>query len=225
MSTLYGVGVGSGDPELLTLKAVKILTECDVIAVPSENLNNSVAYGIIKKVMPEISEKEIIGLSMPMIKSEQELNNAHQMGTDLIVSYLSQNKSVAFITLGDPSIYSTFTYIQNLVKSRGFETEIVNGISSFLSVASVLNTSLVSKDESLHIIPSNYGIEEALQLSGTIIFMKAGNMLDKIKDALRRTERKVFFIENCGMENEMVIEGVDNFPDKAGYFSIVVVFN
>lgn len=226
MAKLYGVGIGSGDPELMTLKAVRIIKECDVIAVPVSfnNTENSVAYKITVQSVPEISNKEIIGISMPMIKDEQALEIIHKEGATEIINKLNENKNVAFLTLGDPTIFSTFTYIQDILKTKGYETEIVSGIASFLSVAARLNTKLVIKDEELHIIPASFGMEDAKLLNGTKVFMKAGKRLPEIKSAFLNSNSSAFFIENCGMENERVIEGIGNMPDEAGYYSIVVVF-
>ena len=224
MAIFYGVGVGSGDPELLTLKAVRIIRECEVIAVATKQVQNSVAYQIVEQVVPEISNKELLGISMPMTKQEEELKEAHKKGADLIAAKLAEGKNIAFLTLGDPTIFSTYTYLQEIVKKQGLETRIVNGIASFLSAASLLNTKLIEREEMFHIIPSTYGFSEAIHLKGTKVFMKAGGVLEELKKELEESGQKVFFIENCGMERERVLEGVYNIPDEAGYYSMVVAF-
>ncbi len=223
MAVFYGVGVGSGDPELMTLKSIRVINESDVIVVPSEDIDKSVAYNIVREVIPEIVKKEVIGIKMPMIKDKTSLENAHKVGADMIMAKLVEEKDVAFLTLGDPTIYSTFTYIQDIVKGNGYETKIINGIASFLSAASHLNTKLVIRDEMLHIIPSTYGISDAMNLEGTKVFMKAGNQLKGIKEHLSGTDKKVYFIENCGMDNEKIIEGINNMPEQSGYYSMVIV--
>lgn len=223
MSVFYGVGVGPGDPELITLKAIKIIKECDVIALPCEKPKESLAYNIAVKAVPELESKDLMGIPMPMVKKTKDLQKAHNIGAEMILQELAAGKNLAFLTLGDPSVYSTFTYIKRIVELSNYKTYIINGITSFLSSAALLNISLVEQDESLHIIPANYGIEEALALNGTLVFMKVGKKLKEIKDRLRNTEKRVFFIENCGLTGEMVLEGIENIPDESGYYSILII--
>lgn len=223
MSVLYGVGVGPGDPELMTLKAVRIIKECDVIALPCENPKEALAYNIAVKAVREIEEKKLLGIPMPMVKNSEELFASHDMGAKKILSELDAGKSVAFLTLGDPGVYSTFAYIKRIVEANNYSTYTINGITSFLSSAALINQSLVEQDESLHIIPANYGIDEAMSYEGTKIFMKAGKKLKEIKDKLKNTEKRVWFIENCGLDGETVLEGVENIPDQAGYYSILII--
>lgn len=231
MAVFYGIGVGPGDPELMTLKAVRIIKECDVIAVPSKEVSDSVAYNIALDAVPELADKEVVGIKMPMTKDPDTLRKAHTEAAETITDILDSGKSIAFLTLGDPTIYSTYTYIEETVCEKGYATEIVNGIASFLFAAARINKTLVERDEMLHVIPSTYGVSDALKLSGTKVFMKAGNMLEEIRQELRQIkenkgiDKKVFFIENCGMEKERIIEDVELIPDKAGYYSMVIVFD
>lgn len=223
MSVLYGVGVGPGDSELLTIKAIKIINECEVIVVPSKVVKDSVAFKIIREAVTNINDKELLGINMPMTTEEEQLKKAHAIGAELIVSRLKEGKKVAFITLGDPSIYSTFTYLQKIVESQGFSTEIINGITSFLAAASLINTKLAISNEMLHIIPGTHEIAEAVNMSGTRVIMKAGNKLKDIKEQLQGKEASVWFVENCGMENERIIKNIEEIPDKAGYYSMMII--
>ena len=145
--TFYGVGVGPGDPELLTLKAVRIIEECDVLAVPGRTKEDSVAYSIALAAVPEIGQKETICIHMPMTTDEKKLKESHEKGAAQIIRLLEQGRSVAFLTLGDPTIYSTYLYLQKLVQEAGFETEIISGIASFLAAGAALNTGLVEKKQ------------------------------------------------------------------------------
>ena len=138
---LYGVGVGPGDPELLTLKALRIIKEVDVIAVPGTDAKKSVAYQIVEGAFPELSEKMLLAVPMPMIKESDALKKAHDEGAEQIKKELDTGKNVAFLTLGDPTVYSTYLYIHKRVAEMGYETEIVSGIPSFCAVAAKLNTS------------------------------------------------------------------------------------
>ena len=222
-AVFYGVGVGPGDPELLTLKAVRIIEECDVLAVPGRTREDSVAYGIAMAAVPGIAQKETICIHMPMTKDEKKLKESHEKGAEQIIRLLEQDRSVAFLTLGDPTIYSTYLYLQKLVQEAGYETAIISGIASFLAAGAALNTGLVEKDEQLHVIPSSYEIEEALELPGTKVLMKAGKKMPLVKEAVARMDADVYMVENCGMTGERICRGADEIPEDAGYYSLIVV--
>ena len=222
-AVFYGVGVGPGDPELLTLKAVRIIEECDVLAVPGRIKEDSVAYGIAMAAVPGIVQKETICIHMPMTKNEKKLRESHENGAAQIIRLLEQDRSVAFLTLGDPTIYSTYLYLQKLVQEAGYETAIISGIASFLAAGAALNTGLVEKDEQLHVIPSSYEIEEALELPGTKVLMKAGKKMPLVKEAVARMDADVYMVENCGMTGERICRGADEIPEDAGYYSLIVV--
>ena len=219
----YGVGVGPGDPELLTLKAVRIIEECDVLAVPGRTKEDSVAYSIALATVPGIAQKETICIHMPMTKDEKKLKESHENGAAQIIRLLEQGRSVAFLTLGDPTIYSTYLYLQKLVQEAGFETEIISGIASLLAAGAALNTGLVEKKQQLHVIPSSYEIEDALDLPGTKVLMKAGKKMPLIKEAVARTDADVYMVEKCGMAGERICHGADEIPEDAGYYSLIIV--
>ena len=224
MNTIFfGVGVGPGDPELLTLKAVRIIEECDVLAVPGKTKEDSVAYGIALAAVPGIGQKETICIHMPMTKDEKKLKESHENGAAQIIRLLEQGRSVAFLTLGDPTIYSTYLYLQKLVQEAGYETAIISGIASFLAAGAVLNTGLVEKEQQLHVIPSSYEIEEALELPGTKVLMKAGKKMPLVKEAVARMDADVYMVENCGMTEERICRGADEIPEDAGYYSLIIL--
>ena len=222
-ATFYGVGVGPGDPELLTIKAVRMINECDILAVPGRTKEDSVAYGIALAAVPGIVQKETICIHMPMTKDEKKLKESHENGAAQIIRLLEQGRSVAFLTLGDPTIYSTYLYLQKYVQEAGYETQIVSGIASFLAAGAALNTGLLEKDQQLHVIPSSYEIEKALQLTGTKVLMKAGKKMPLVKEAVARMDADVYLVENCGMAGERICQGADEIPEDAGYYSLIIV--
>ena len=222
MSKLYGIGVGPGDPELLTIKALRIIKESDVIVVPGETVKDSVAYKIVLGAYAQLDEKELAAVSMPMIKDKKILEENHQAGAKKIEDYLSQGKQVAFLTLGDPTVYSTYLYIHKLVAEHGFDVEIISGITSFCAVAARLNMGLVEKEQMLHVIPASYQIKEALELPGTKVLMKAGRKITEVKKQLAELGAEAEMIENCGMENEKIYRSVQEIPDDAGYYSLII---
>ena len=221
---LYGIGVGPGDPELLTLKAVRIIRESEVIAVPGTVKEESVAYKIVKQAVPELDEKEIIAVPMPMTKDKALLEESHEKGAKMVEEILDSGRNVAFLTLGDPTVYATYIYIHKRVEKAGYDTEIISGITSFCAVAARLNIGLVEKAEPLHVIPASYQIEGALKLPGTKVLMKAGKKMKSVKETLKAMpDCQVMMIENCGMENEKIYRSADEIDENAGYYSLIIV--
>lgn len=181
---LYGLGVGPGDPELLTLKALRLIRENPVIAVPGNDIKASVAYQIVKGAYPKLDEKELIPVAMPMTKDRAVLEDNHNKAADAVESYLKQGKNVVFLTLGDPTIYSTYLYVHKRILERGYQAEIVSGITSFCAVAARLNMGLAEMAEPLHVIPATYKAEEMdelLKLPGTKVLMKSRQTPEKSK--------------------------------------------
>lgn len=220
---LYGIGVGPGDPELMTLKAVRLIAESDVIVVPGKEVKKSVAYEIAKGAYPQIDQKNLVCIDMPMTKDKKILQESHQNGINTLCEFLKEGKKVSFLTLGDPSIYSTYMYLQKGVQKAGFEVCMISGVPSFCAVAAALKTSLTEKEGMLHIIPATYGVKDSLSYSGTKIYMKAGKKLNKLKEALRKEQQQVMMIENCGMTDEKIYKDINDLPDEAGYYSLVIV--
>ncbi|MGP1570328.1 MAG: precorrin-2 C(20)-methyltransferase [Eubacteriales bacterium] len=226
MSKLFGVGVGPGDPELLTLKAVKIIENADIIAIPASGQNVNVAYEIAKGGVQDLDKKHIEELSMPMIRDEIELKRNHDAAAAKIAKWLSDGKDVAFLTLGDPTVYSTYMYIHKRIEKMGFETQIIPGITSFCAVAARLNDSLTEAGEMLHVIPASYeGFEEAMELPGTKILMKSGKQIGKVKKIIKNMQnpQAVKMVERCGMQGERVFNSIDEIDENAGYFSVLLV--
>lgn len=218
---LYGIGVGPGDPQLMTLKAVRTALDCDVIAVPHKEPEKCTALNIALGAAPELAEKELLAVDMPMTKDKDALERAYAAGAEAICSVLAQGKTVCFLTLGDPTVYSTYLYLHHRVAARGYETHIIPGITSFCAAAAELGISLCENKEQLHIIPGTYTPSEALELSGTKVMMK--NNLPKTLAALRERGANAAMVENCGMTNQHVYRTLEEIPEDAGYFSLLIV--
>lgn len=220
---LYGVGVGPGDPELITLKALRLSKEADVLVFPGEVPKETVAYQIMKGAYPEIDEKTFLSVHFAMTKDEEKLEYYHSQGTEKIKKELDKGHTVVFLTLGDPTVYSTYIYVHKRLAAMGYETEIVSGITSFCAVSARFNDSLVEKAEPLHVIPASYQIEEALKLPGTKVLMKAASKMKEVKEQIRALGEEGMMIENCGMPNEKIYRKLDEIPDNAGYYSLIIV--
>ena len=220
--TAYGVGVGPGDPEYMTLKAVRLIQENDVIAVPGKVAKDAVAYKIAAAVVPELADKELVPIYMPMVKDRELIDAEHKKAAKLVESYLDQGRNVVYITLGDSTIYCTFSYIQHYLEADGYPVELVAGIPSFCAAAARLNTPLTEWDEPLHVLPAVHKLEDDLALGGNYVLMKSASQMAKVKDMLRRSGRKAVMAENCTMENEKLYRSIDEIPDDAGYFSLII---
>ena len=220
--TLFGVGVGPGDPELMTLKAVRMIRENEVIAVPGADVRETVAYKIAVQAVPELADKELLPIYMPMTHDADELERNHAKGAKTLESYLDQGRNVVFLTLGDPCVYSTFSYLQHRVKADGYHTELVSGITSFCAAAARLNISLSEWNEQLHIIPAVHRLDNELTESGNYILMKSGKKMNQVKEILSRSGKDVLMVENCGMPDEHIYHSVEEIPDDAGYYSLII---
>ena len=220
--TLYGLGVGPGDPELLTLKALRLIRENRVIAVPGNDTKSSVAYQIVKGAYPELYEKELIPVAMLMTKDKKVLEDNHNKAADAVESYLKQGENVVFLTLGDPTVYSTYLYVHKRILERGYQAEIVSGITSFCAAAARTNQPLVEWNQTLHIVPAVHRLGDTPDAEGNYVFMKSGKKMKQVKEILRETGKQVSMVENCGMETEHVYRSVDEIPDDAGYYSLII---
>ncbi|NLM05372.1 MAG: precorrin-2 C(20)-methyltransferase [Tissierellia bacterium] len=218
---LYGVGVGPGDKKMLTLKAVEVLKEADIILVPDTGGEN-VALKIVEDY---IEGKEKLLIEIPMTKDKEILERSYQNGSEKIMSLLDQGINLAFITIGDPTIYSTFIYFQRIIMAKGYETEIINGIPSFCAVAARLNISLADRNEILTIAPASYeDFDDLLDSRENLVLMKSGR---KIMDVIKRIDEKGLLenakmVENCNMDNEIIYENLRDV-ENPGYFNIIVL--
>ncbi|MCR5388636.1 MAG: precorrin-2 C(20)-methyltransferase [Lachnospiraceae bacterium] len=219
---LYGVGVGPGDPEYMTLKAVRLIKENDYIAVPGKDARDTVAYKIAKGAVPEIDEKKALSIYMPMTHDAKELEENHRKGADALEEVLDTGANIVFLTLGDPTVYSTFSYLQHLVEADGYKTELVSGITSFCAAAARMNVSLTEWQQSLCVVPAVHDIKEPAYENATYVYMKSGRKMSQVKEVLRKSGREVLMVENCGMEDEKCYFSVDEIPDDAGYFSLII---
>ena len=245
MSGIFtGVGVGPGDPELMTLKAVRAVEACSVIAIPVSDstleepvyesaanqekqnasyLERCVAYQIAAGAVEGIAEKDRIYLPMPMIKEKDRLKAIHDNDAAAVAELLDQEKNVVFLTLGDPTVYSTCMYVHKRLKRSGYLTRIVPGIPSFCAAAARMDIPLVENRQELHVLPASYHIEESLDLPGTKVLMKAGRKMSEVKRLLTEKELDAMMVENCGMENEKIYENPDDVPEKSSYYSLIVI--
>ncbi len=219
----YGIGVGPGDPELMTLKAVRILKEADVIAYSGQVPEDCTAYRIAVQSVPEIADKEMLPIAVPMTYDRQQQELEHNRTARRIGEYLDAGKNVACLTLGDPTIYSSFSYYRLILEKNGYRTETISAVPSFCAAAAKLNIPLAEWEEPVHIIPAVHQTEQDLELPGTCVYMKIGRQLKALKEAVDKPGLEVHLAENCGMEGEKMYHGIDTIPDSSGYFTTMIV--
>lgn len=224
---LYGVGVGPGDPGLVTLKAAQLIASCDRLAYPApKHQRDQVAFSIACAAVPQAAEKAVLELDLPMTRDPQVLDRHRQQAANQLADCLKRGEQVVFLTIGDVSIYSTYTYLQALVQQMGYATEMVPGVPSFCAVAARLGTPLVEGGEPLHLLPASYaGTAEALTWPGTKVLMKSGRSLEQVAALLR--ERGLAphtqLVEQCGLPGERIYPTLDQLEGTAHYLTTLVV--
>jgi len=176
-----------------------------------------------------ITGKPLLECQFSMEKNVEKRKALRKKSADDICELLDQGKDVGFITLGDPTIYSTYMYIHKIVEEKGYSTQIIPGVPSFIAVAAALSISLCEGNESLHIIPAsgNENIDELLALPGNKIIMKSGRSLNNILDILseKGLSQKIKIVERCTMDGERIFNNIDEFKNAAdaGYFTVAVI--
>lgn len=223
--TLYGVGAGCGNPDDLTVRAIRTIKKSDVIIFPAGSRDNCRAYDIVKDAVAGISDMDTKFFDFPMIHDRKELALRRKAIYDSVKEYLQAGKDASFITIGDPLIYSTFSYIAESASAEGFSVEIINGIPSFLSCAGKLSLVLGKDNEEIHIIPGSADIPASLALPGMKIFMKLGKHSNELRDALSADPSHIFLgaVSHCGMPDEKIYHDISEIPDEKAYLMTVFV--
>ncbi|GBC64046.1 precorrin-2 C(20)-methyltransferase [Desulfonema ishimotonii] len=229
LGTLYGIGVGPGDPELVPVKSVRIIKEVDIIYTASSTKNDySMAVNTVKSYIPELTP--VITLPFPMTRDKSETETAWTNHARTIIEQIEEGRNVAFLTLGDPTTYSTYGYILQNVRALAPHVPVttIPGITSYQATAARLNKPLVEGEESLLITSGVQGGNLLRDLSPrpeNVVFLKAYRNAGDIATALEETG----YIENsvgisrCGLPEEEVIEDVRAFKKrKPGYWTIIM---
>lgn len=218
----FGVGVGPGDPELMTLKAVRLIRENDVIALPGKVPEETTAYKIAVQAVPELKDKTLVPVYMPMVTDKEKVKKGHRRAAAVLEEILDRGRNVVYLTLGDSTVYCTFTYLQAILEEDGYETELVSGITSFCAAAARLNIPLAEWNEPIHIVPAMHKLGAELDQPGNYVLMKSGSHMSQVKEMLRRSGRRITMVENCGLPHEKIYRSVEEIPDDAGYFSLII---
>ncbi len=225
---LYGVGVGPGDPELLTIKAVRVIKEADIIFTAASSKNSySLAVEIAKPYISTFAKVE--KLFFPMTKEEKEVEAAWIHNAKQIAKQLKKGKKVVFLTLGDPVTYSTFGYILKKMDCIMPEADIetIPGITSFHAASARLNRILVEGEESLLVTSGAFGGEQIRHNNGVenVAIVKAYKNIKDINNALKETgfDNKAVAVSKCGRKNERIVKNIDELERKEpDYWTLIL---
>lgn len=191
--TLYGIGVGPGDPELITVKALRLMKECPVIAYPKKRMGGK-SYALeIVELYVNTAEKNMLGLVFPMTKDQATLDREWSKTVSLCWEHLKEGRDIAFVTEGDPNLYSTFIHMARLMQEHHPEVPIVSvpGISSVLGAAARLGIHLAEGDEQVAIVPATNdraAMKKAIEDHDAIVFIKVAKVMDLMIDVLEELE-------------------------------------
>lgn len=222
---LYGVSVGPGDPELLTLKAVRIIQEADVVAVPNIGHKRQTAYAIAEAYL---EGKELLDCSTPMTRDRDVVKAAYVKIADDLCALLDAGKSVAYLCLGDIAIYSTYIYVHDIVVARGYDAQIIPGVTSFSACAAKLGMALCEGPERLLVAPVMAAdVDDILDTPANKVFMKSGKAVHELRDKLASHGQleQASMVANCGLPDEKVFEHFADIDNDTDYFSVVIVKN
>ncbi len=221
---LTGIGVGPGDPKQLTLRALESIEECETVILPGAPKEECYAYKIVREVCPDIERKKILARKFPMVRDKKKMNEALDEIYQEIRRAMLECENACFLTIGDPTVYSTYQYIRQRFEADGGRTETVSGISSFTAAAARLGISLGDGSEEIHIIPAGDDDRRALGYPGTKVFMKSGKRLEALLEVLKtREDISVCGVSNCGMQNERIYRSLEEVDPGAGYLTILIV--
>lgn len=234
--TFYGVSVGPGDPELLTLQAVRLIRKCPVLAAPQTSSGQMLALDIARSALGEaLDGKTIIPLHFAMSRDPAVLAASHKEAVQAVRPYLDAGQDTAMLNLGDVSIYATFGYLQCLLEAEGYPTAMAAGVPSFCAAAARLNVPLTGgmdapltggMDAPLTIAPGSWA-GRVLDTPGTKVLMKTGRQLPALLAALEQAGRleNSALVCNCGLPDEQVCPDLSLGQPQVqpGYFTTVLV--
>ncbi len=237
MTCLIGIGVGPGDPELLTVKAVKAIQNADIIMCPASKEDRpSIALSVVSSLIDKSKNQEIVKLIFPMTKDKDVLEQTWKRNAKIMAETVLSGKNVVYLTVGDPYLYSTWIYMHKDLKENypDMNISVIPGIVSIFTFASKVGISIAEGAEKVAIIPSCYdlsSVKEIAKYSETMVFLKDGRYFDQVIDVLKESgfpDDSIFAIgQDLGTENEiirkMTLGEVNDETLTTKYFSILVV--
>ena len=223
----YGIGVGPGDPELLTVKAINAIKISEVIIAPkTEKKSDSLALTIAQPYLR--ADVQIVYQTFPMVKDFETSPEIFESNVEEILSYLRDGKTVGFLTLGDPMFFSTYIYIFKLLKNYGVQIETVAGVPAFLAIAAKIGYPIAYGNEILSIVPATANVENisnALKNSDAAVLMKVYKNFGEIAGILNNENlsENAVLVSRCGLEDEKIISDIDAYKnEKLNYLSTIL---
>lgn len=227
IGTLFGVGVGAGDPDTLTKKAAECIKVADVLCLPAASRETCRSYKTAVQALPEIRDRAYLCLDFKMTRDPEKRQQVRRQAFEKLEGLLQEGKNLAFITVGDPTVYSTFHYMAELARQKELPVQVVNGVPSFCAAASCLGIDLCEGDEELHILTGQSDIEKALDYPGTKVIMKCGKNTAAIRAKLMEMEDtgriRVYAAADCGMPGERRYFSAEEIPEEAYYMTTIIV--
>ena len=223
----YGIGVGPGDPELLTVKAINAIKISEVIIAPkTEKKSDSLALTIAKPYLR--ADVQVVYQTFPMVKDFETSPEIFESNVAEILSYLRDGKNVGFLTLGDPMFFSTYIYIFKLLKKYGVQIETVAGVPAFLAIAAKIGYPVAYGNEILSIVPATADyqkISDALKTSDAAVLMKVYKNFGEIAEILNaeNISENAVLVSRCGLEDEKIISNINACKnEKLNYLSTIL---
>lgn len=226
MNKFYGIGVGVGDPEMITVKAVNILKKIDIVLIPNAGRDyTSTAYNIAKEYLKK--DVKLINIEFSMNPKLEERKKERKKNAGIVEKYLKKNKNVAFLTIGDPMVYSTYIYLLENISSE-YQVQTISGISSFADISSRFNIPLVIGNETLKILPlhKNCDIGKEIETADNVVIMKVALKFKELKKVLKETnnENNIILVCESGKEKERVYFDLNEIDeDNVPYFSTLLL--
>ncbi len=230
LGTFYGIGVGPGDPELISLKAVRVLGSVQhIFAAASSNNDYSLACDIARQYLTPGTPVD--HLAFPMTFNRDHLENAWQTNCEQVAEVLSQGKHAAFLTLGDPSTFSTYIYLARKIRRRfpTINVMTIPGITSFQAAAACANLPLAEGEESITVISAAKGgerLKEVIEVSDNVVLMKVYKRFPEILENIRDLglEDRCCLISRCGLEGEYVEQDFQRLSQhQPHYLSLMII--
>jgi len=237
MPGLIGIGVGPGDVELLTVKAVKAIQNADIIMCPASSEDRpSIAFSVVSPIIDKSKNQKIVKLIFPMTKNKDVLEATWKKNAKIMAETVLTGKNVVYLTIGDPYLYSTWIYMHKDLKENypDMDINVIPGLVSMFTFASKVGVSIAEGAEKVAIIPSCYdlsSVKEIAKNSESMIFLKDGRYFDKVIEVLKESgfpDNSIFAIgQDLGTKNEiirkMTLGEVNDDTLTTKYFSILVV--
>ncbi|MFZ5647318.1 MAG: precorrin-2 C(20)-methyltransferase [Bacillota bacterium] len=226
----YGLGVGPGDPELMTIKSFRILQEVDTLCVPRSSADrDSLALQVVKGAAKK--EFEYLELSFPMSKDKTVLEKSWAKAGEEVARNVMAGRRVAFVTIGDPMFYSTYGYLLDYLRKEypDLETETVPGVMAMSACTSLLGVPLAEGDETLAVLPAAYGLDEledTVSRFDNVVLMKVNRKIDEVRDLLDRLgmmDRAVYF-SRCGYKDQYFTPDLRELSGQnLDYMSLLII--